>query len=836
MHEQTACVAQFTGYHQRASGLTLITFRLDTYYMTTLTMAPETKPLPADADKLYDLQQTSFQIGQHTVHVEYGRMARLANAAITLRIEDTMIMVTATGSKEPRAGIDFFPLLCDFEEKMYAVGRIPGGFIKREGRPSEKAVLTCRLMDRPIRPLWPDGYKNDVQVVSMPLSSDEKHQLDVLSVLGASFALELSELPFQGPLGCVRIGRNEAGEFILNPTFEESDASDLDLIVAGTKDSIMMVEAGAQFVSEDLLTAALEVAHEAIKEQCAVQEAFRAQCGKTKPEFVNPDQADQDALDAFLAEQAEANVTKAYHIADRDERKALLDETKEAAKAALEALPEDHSLRQFVDNHVIAQFPAAYKRLEKRIMRTMVINEGVRADGRKTDEIRPIACEVGVVPRVHGSALFTRGQTQVLSICTLGAPGDKQSLDGIDPLKEKRWMHHYNFPPYSVGEVRPLRGAGRREIGHGALASRAVEASLPTKEDWPYTMRVNSEVISSNGSTSMGSTCGASMALMDAGVPVTTPISGIAMGLIKEGDQTVILSDIQGLEDFLGDMDFKVTGNAEGVTALQMDIKIQGISIEIMKNALEQARVGRLHIMNKMAEAISTPRETLSDTAPRILSLKIPTDMIGTVIGPGGKNIRNIIETTGAQIDIEDDGLVTITSVGAGGEKAYEIVHGMTQTLEPGMVFKGTVTRVIPIGAFVEFAPGREGMVHISQIAFERINAVEDVLNVGDEVVVKIREIDDMKRVNLSIKSLTNEERVAHGLEEIEIPEGWVDEPPRPRNRDRGGRGGDRRGGGRDRGGRDRDRGGRGDRDRGDRGGRHHDNDGGGHHDHGDAE
>lgn len=782
--------------------------------MTTMMMEPQTKPLPADADKLYDLQQTSFQVGEHTVHVEYGRVARLASAAITLRVDDTMMMVTATGSKEPRAGIDFFPLLCDFEEKMYAVGRIPGGFIKREGRPSEKAVLCCRLMDRPIRPLWPDGYKNDVQVVAMPLSSDESHQLDVLAVLGASFALELSGLPFQGPLGCVRVGQDANGEFILNPTHEQTADSALDLIVAGTKDSIMMVEAGADFVSEQLLTDALEVAHAAIKEQCAIQEAFRAQCGKEKPEFVNPDQADQDALDAFVSEQAEANVVKAYHIAEPDERKNLLADTKEAAKAALEALPEDNSLRQFVDNHVIAQFPAAFKRLEKRIMRAMVLSEGVRADGRKTDEIRPIACEVGVVPRVHGSALFTRGQTQVLSICTLGAPGDKQDLDGIDPLKEKRWMHHYNFPPYSVGEVRPLRGAGRREIGHGALASRAVEASLPTKEDFPYTLRVNSEVISSNGSTSMGSTCGASMALMDAGVPVTTPISGIAMGLIKEGDQTVILSDIQGLEDFLGDMDFKVTGNAEGVTALQMDIKIQGISIELMKNALEQARVGRLHIMDKMAEAITAPREELATTAPRILSLRIPPDMIGTVIGPGGKNIRGIIEQTGAQIDIEDDGLVTITSVGMGGEEAYKIVHGMTQKLEAGMIFEGKVTRVIPIGAFVEFAPSREGMVHISQIAFERINAVEDVLNVGDEVVVKIREIDDMNRVNLTIKGLTNEERVAHGLEEIEIPEGWVDEPPRPRGPRGGGRDRDRRGGGRDRGGRGgHDRGGR-DRDR----------------------
>lgn len=762
-------------------------------------------PNSADSAKLFtNYQTTTFKLGEHDVLVETGKMAKAASGSVVLTCGDTSILVTATVSKEPRAGIDFFPLLCDFEERMYSVGRIPGGYIKREGRPSERAVLTCRLMDRPIRPLWPDGYKNDVQVVAMPLSADSVHQTDVLSILGASFALELSGAPFQGPLGAVRVGRIN-GQFVINPTFEQGKESDLDLVVAGTADSIMMVEAGADFVSEALLVEALEVAHAEIKNQCAVQQAFTQQCGVNKKEWT-PDLSTSE-LESFVANLCEADVTAAYHNFDRDQRQELLANSKTKLKEAIAALPEDHSLQPLIKD-ALDHVGAAFKGLEKRIMRAMVIDEGVRADGRKSDEIRPIVCEVGVVPRVHGSALFTRGGTQVLSITTLGAPGDKQTLDGVDPETEKRWIHHYSFPGYSVGEVKPLRGAGRREIGHGALAARAIEAALPTKEDFPYTMRVNSDVLESNGSTSMGSTCGSSMSLMNAGVPLKSPISGIAMGLIKEGDKAVILSDIQGVEDFLGDMDFKVTGNDTGVTALQMDIKIQGISVELMKEALEQARVGRLHILDKMAEAITAPSD-MAETAPRILSLRIPKESIGSVIGPGGKNIRGIIEQTGAQIDIEDDGLVTITSVGTGGEAAYDIIHKMTMQIEAGMIMHGKVVRIIPIGAFVELAPGRDGMVHISQISYERVNVIEDVLNVGDEVVVKVREIDDMGRINLTMKGLTNEEREAHGLEPVEIPEhvlagGGEERESRPPRRD-GDRGG--RGGGGYRGGRDRDRG-----------------------------
>ncbi len=747
-----------------------------------------------DADKLYDLQQTSLTIGEHTIEIEAGRLARQAAGAVTLKVGDTMMLVTAAGGGDPRPGIDFFPLICDFEEKMYAIGKIPGGFIKREGRPSEKAVLSCRLMDRPIRPLWPDGYRKEVQVVASPLSSDGVHQMDVLAILGASFALQIAaNLPFKGPLGAVRVGHIN-GEFVLNPTFEQMEDSKLDLIVAGTASSIMMVEAGAQFVNEDLLLQALEVAHASIKEQCAAQDAFQKQCGVVKEEYVNEE--DTTELQAFVDNIAEAKVSAAYHEFDRDKRKELLAEAKTEVKDAVAALAEDHSISQFLADKKIDHVGGCYKAVEKRVMRAMVTTEGVRADGRKADEIRPIHCEVGLIPRVHGSALFTRGNTQVLAIATLGSPGDKQNLDGIDPLKEKRWMHHYSFPPYSVGEARPLRGPGRREIGHGALAGRAVEASLPTKEDFPYTLRVNSEAIASNGSTSMASTCGASLALMDAGVPVTTPVGGIAMGLIKDGDNFTILSDIQGVEDFLGDMDFKVTGNADGVTALQMDIKIQGISLEIMKLALEQARLGRLHILGKMAQALPAPREEMADSAPRIITLKIAPDMIGQVIGPGGKNIRGIIEQTGAQVDIEDDGTVTITSTGKGGEEAYDIIHNQTMKLEAGMIFKGKVVRIIPIGAFVELVPGRDGMVHISQISWDRVNTVEDALSVGDEVLVKIREVDDMKRVNLTIKGLTNEERVEHGAEPIELPENF-DELMAPRPRREGPPRG--RGGGRDR-------------------------------------
>jgi polyribonucleotide nucleotidyltransferase len=705
------------------------------------------------------LQVGTFRIGDQEVRVETGRLARSARAAVTLQVGNTMVYSVVSATDTPREGIDFFPLLCDFEEKMYAVGRLPGGYLKREGRPSEKATLISRLMDRPIRPLWPEGYRNDVHVISSILSSDEQTAYDTLAVTAASIALSLSGLPFQGPLGCVRVGRVE-GAWVINPSFAQQAISDLDLIVAATEDSIMMVEAGAQFVSEADLVEALEVAHEAIQSQIAFQKEFQRQCNKAFGTFVPS--SDLTPLHHYIAQQCEAQVEKAYHEFDRETRQNLLAEAKEALKTGLVALGETHELNQLIASLAPIQVVSeGFKSLEKKVMRRMIMEEGVRADGRKPTEIRPIHCEVGLIPLVHGSALFTRGSTQVLSICTLGSPGDAQDLDGVDPQTKKRWLHHYAFPAYSVGEVRPLRAPGRREIGHGALAERAVSAALPCQESFPYTMRVNSEVVESNGSTSMASTCGSSLALMNAGVPLKSHVSGIAMGLIKEGDRYVVLSDIQGVEDFLGDMDFKVTGDRYGVTALQMDIKIKGISIDIMRQALEQAQLGRLHILGLMEQAIVKAGE-LAPTAPRIFSMQIDTDQIGTVIGPGGKMIRSIIDATGAAIDIDDSGRITITAkTGEAATAAMKTIEGLTRKFTAGLVLPGKVVRVIPIGAFVEIAPGKDGLIHISQLAPRRVEKVEDVVNVGDELVVKVIDVDDRGRINLSLKAVTEEERAS---------------------------------------------------------------------------
>lgn len=711
---------------------------------------------------LSNVKTTTFSIGGKEVSFETGKLAKAASGSVVVRCGDTVILVTATGSEKPRPGIDFFPLLVDYEEKMYSVGRLPGGYLKREGRPSDKAVLTCRLIDRPVRPLWPDGYRNDVQIVAAPLSFDAVHPTDVLAILGASMALELSGLPFEGPIGAVRVGRID-GQFIANPTFEEVAASDLDLIVSGTADSIMMVEAGADFVSESDLLEALAFAHEEIRAQVKVQHAFREECGVVKKTYEFPH--DLKPVSDFVSQQVEKEVFEAYHNFDRDGRKAMLEAAKTKLKEALAALPEDNAVKKFLAEQDLDYLGETYKKLEKKIMRAMVMDEGVRADGRKAADIRPISCEVSLLPRTHGSGLFTRGNTQALSVCTLGSPGDAQHLDGVDPATEKRWIHHYAFPGFSVGEVRPMRGAGRREVGHGALVERGIAPVLPTKEQFAYTIRVNSDILESNGSTSMASTCGTALALMDAGVPIKAPVGGIAMGLIKEGERFVVLSDIQGVEDFLGDMDFKVIGTREGVTALQMDIKIRGISLEIMKVALDQAKDGRMHILNKMAEAIQEPRENLSKWAPRIISLMIDTDLIGTVIGPGGKMIRSIIEQTGATIDIEDSGLVTITSVnGEGGEKARDIIEKLTKKIERGLLTVGKVVRIIPVGAFVELSPGKDGMVHISQLLHRRVERVEEAVKVGDQVVVKVVDIDDRGRINLTMKGVTDEELAQFGF------------------------------------------------------------------------
>ncbi len=696
-------------------------------------------------------------VGGKTVEVETGKYAKQATSSVTVRCGDTMLFIHATVSKEPRVGIDFFPLLIDYEERMSAIGKIPGGYTRTEGKSSEKAILISRLIDRPIRPLWPKGYRNDVQIVSQLFAYDQEEQPDILSIIGASTALMLSGAPFEGPVGAVRVGRID-GQFIANPTHSQDEKSDMNIVIAGTKESVIMVEAGCKFVTEDDIMAAVEFAQKEIAAQCDAQIAFAAECGVKKEEFVNP--YDTSELASIIKDTAYDAVVEAYHTTDRDKRSEKLDKIKEVVKEKIEALGEEHPIAKMIEETGIDFVAEEFKYLEKKIMRAMIKNEGIRADGRKTTEVRPIWCEVGVLPCVHGSAVFTRGQTQILSVATLAGPGMAQELDGVDPIRNKDYMHKYIFPGFSVGEVKPLRGPGRREVGHGNLAERANVPALPSHEEFPYTIRVTSDVLESNGSTSMGSTCASSMALMDAGVPVKCMIGGVAMGLIHEEDGDIVLTDIQGIEDFLGDMDFKVTGNEEGITALQMDMKIKGISNPTLRRALAQAKEGRLHIMNCMREAISAPRPDISPNAPRLMSMTIPVEDIGTVIGPGGKTIRGIIDATGAEIDIQDDGKVTITSNDKeGAELAKKMIKDLTFKAEVGMVCRGKVVRIIPIGAFVELAPGKDGMVHISQICNERIETIEPHLSIGQEVIVKVQKIDDKGRVNLTIKGVTEEEK-----------------------------------------------------------------------------
>ena len=704
-----------------------------------------------------EVKNFSLEIGGRTVTIETGKYAKSATASVTVRCEDTVILVAATVSEEPRVGIDFFPLLIDYEEKMSSVGKIPGGFNRKEGKPSDKAILISRLIDRPIRPLFPKGYRNDVQIVASTLSSDQEVQPDTLAVLGASAALSLSGAPFEGPIGAVRISRLD-GEYIVNPTYQQANKSDLDIVIAGTEESVIMVEAGCKFVTEDDILHAVEVAQVEIRKQVQAQKDFMKECGVEPLQFVNP--FNTQPLADFIKENCYDMVFDAYHNFDREYRQNKLKEAKELLAQKLEELPEDNEIKKLIEESDIDFVAEEFKYLEKKIMRAMIINEGVRADGRKSTDIRPIWCEVGMLPRTHGSAVFTRGQTQVLSVATLAGPGMAQELDGIDPQKEKMYMHTYAFPGFSVGEVRPLRGPGRREIGHGNLAERAILPALPPHEEFGYAIRVTSDVLESNGSTSMASTCGSCLALMDAGVPLKTMIGGVAMGLIKEGDDVVILTDIQGIEDFLGDMDFKVTGNEVGITALQMDMKIKGISTETLRRALMQAKDGRLFIMNKMRETISEPRADVSEFAPRIYTMKVNTDEIGTVIGPGGKIIRGIIDASGATIDINDNGEVTITSNDKeGADIAIKMIKDLTFKPEPGMVIKGRVIKILPIGAIVELGGGKDGMVHISQIADHRINTVDEVLSHGQEVIVKVIKIDEKGRTNLTMKGVSEEEK-----------------------------------------------------------------------------
>ncbi len=681
-------------------------------------------------------------VNGRVLSIETGRVAEQASGAVIARYGDTVVLATATGSNSPREGIDFFPLTVDVEERMYAAGKIPGGFIKREGRPSEHSILASRLTDRPIRPLFPKGYRNDVQVMITVLSADQENDFDVLGITAASAALSISDIPFAGPVGGVRVGYID-GRLIINPTETELLDSRLDLAIAGTADAIMMVEAGAKEVPEEVILEALRIGHEAIQEIIRLQEKLVQKAGKEKIVFTPPED------DADLKKEVGAFLHPLFAKLGTPANKAQRDAAFEKIQLDLmEVVGGKYPERQ-------KEITALYEKELKAFVRNQILDKGIRPDGRKTTEIRPITCEVGLLPRTHGSGLFTRGQTQVLSIVTLGSPGDEQILDGLTPDENKRFMHHYNFPAFSVGEVRPTRSPGRREIGHGALAERAIAAVIPSQDEFPYTIRIVSEVLSSNGSTSMGSVCGSTLALMDAGVPIRAPVSGVAMGLItpdgERVDRFAILTDIQGLEDALGDMDFKVAGTADGITALQMDIKVKGITLEIMTKALSQAREGRMFIMEKMLDSIAEPRLDLSAFAPRIQSIKINPDKIGTVIGPGGKTIRKIQEESGARLDIDEDGTVNISAVNAESiQRALDAVRALTEEVEIGKIYNGVVRRIVDFGAFVEFLPGKEGLVRTSQLADYHINRPEDVVSMGDEITVMVIEVDPQGRVNLS--------------------------------------------------------------------------------------
>ena len=702
-------------------------------------------------------QRFEAELAGRTITVETGHVAEQANGALVIRSGDTMLLVTAVASRTPREGIDFFPLTCDYEEKLYAAGRIPGSFPRREGRPSENAILTSRMIDRPMRPLFPKDFRNDVQIVATVLSTDQEQDPTSLAVTGASCALQISGIPHGGPVGCVRVGMID-GRLIANPTLNQLAESDLDLVVAGTEDAITMVEGGAQQVAEETVLQALRLAHDEIRVLVRWQREIRASVGKPPMQYP-PATVSQDVIDAVHGHVAD-RITQAARNADKAAREAAIDELKNETIGALEQrFPEARG-----------DIAKAFESELKKAVRAAILDEGIRPDGRRTDEIRHISCQVGVLPRTHGSALFSRGQTQALSIVTLGSGQDQQKLDGLGLEEFKRFMHHYNFPPFSVGEARPLRSPGRREIGHGALAERAVHNVMPDDEDFPYVVRIVTEILSSNGSTSMASVCGSALALMDAGVPLRAPVAGIAMGLITDEHEqrAAVLSDIQGMEDALGDMDFKVAGTEAGITALQMDMKIKGLRWELMEQALEQARVGRLHILGKMVETLPEPRAEMSMWAPRIETIQINPDKIRDVIGPGGKTIRKIVEETGAQIDVEDDGRVFVSSANAAArEQALAMIRDLTDDLEIGKIYKGKVTRLMGFGAFVEIMPKKEGLVRIGNLAEHHVEKVEDVVNVGDEIMVKVIEVDDRGRVNLSrkeaIRDLSRQQQEAAG-------------------------------------------------------------------------
>ena len=684
----------------------------------------------------------TMDLAGRELSVEIGKIAELASGSAIIRYGETMVMVNVSKSAKPRDGIDFFPLSVDYEERLYSVGKIPGGFLKREGKPSEKAILTSRLIDRPIRPLFPKGFRNDVQVVATVLSVDQDCTPDIVAMIGSSIALSISDIPFNGPTGSVLIGLVD-GAFVVNPTAEQREKSSLHLVVSGTKDAIMMVEAGGEEIPDVLMLEAILFAHEEIKKVVAFIEEITAEVGKEKMEVVlfKPDEEVEKAVREFATDK----MKEAVKTIEKLERMEKMDAVKAETFEKFEELLEDYGV----------DIEETLQAIIKEEVRKLIVHENVRPDNRGLEEIRPIWCDNGFIPRAHGSGLFTRGQTQVMSIATLGALGDVQILDGLDEEESKRYMHHYNFPAYRVGEARPSRGPGRREIGHGALAERALIPVLPSKEEFPYAIRVVSEVLSSNGSTSQGSVCGSTLSLLDAGVPLKDMVAGIAMGLIKHDDKVAVLSDIQGMEDHLGDMDFKVAGTEKGITAIQMDIKIAGIDKEILAKALTQAKAGRIHILNEMRKTISAPKPELSKYAPKIITMNINPDKIRDVIGPGGKVITKIIEETGVKIDIEQTGEVFIAGIDADMIKlAQKKIHDIVAEAEVGQTYTGKVTRIMNFGAFVEILPGKEGLLHISHIAHERVSKVEDVLNIGDEVEVKVTEIDEKGRVNLSRKVL----------------------------------------------------------------------------------
>ena len=702
-----------------------------------------------------EVKKYEVNVGDKLISIETGKLAMQAGGSVTLRLGDTMIFASATMSHDVRPGIDFLPLTVDYEARMYAGGRIPGSFFRREGRPSEDAILTARLTDRPLRPLFPKDLRNDVQVILYALSVDEDNPIDILGITAASAALTISDIPWGGPVSAVRIGRIN-NEFIVNPTFSELEASDLDLRLAGTKDAILMVECGANVVSEADILSALDFGHKAMQPLIELQEKMAAEIAKPKRAYT-PNAVDEE-LKEKVKNQAIQEINTIFNTQQlKADRNLALDELK--TRITAEFSTDDEVLN--------SQISPAFEDALKTAIRSRILDHGIRIDNRSVTEVRPIWCEVDISPRAHGSGLFTRGETQVLTLATLGTPRDAQELDTLQGMEAKRYIHHYNFPPFSTGEVRPMRGSSRREIGHGALAERALIPVIPTEEEFPYTLRLVSEVLSSNGSTSMASVCGSSLALMDTGVPIKAPVAGAAMGLIKEGDKFAVLTDILGMEDHLGDMDFKVAGTPDGITALQMDIKIKGITQEIMQIALEQARIARLSILETMLSVIDTPRADLKQHAPRITVVRIPVEKIGAVIGPGGKVIRGLQEQTGTKIDIDEDGSVFIAATnGESARIAQEMIESLTESPVLGRIYTGKVVRIADFGAFVEILPNIDGMVHISQLDTERINKVEDIVGLGDEITVMVTGIDPQGKIRLSrqavLEGWTLDEAVAN--------------------------------------------------------------------------